>query len=82
VLVSGGLDTNCDGVSTVLSSAELYDPDGRGFVPAASMAGVRLDHEAVRLGDGRVLVVGGAESFDTYDDTSEAVTTAEVWSPG
>ncbi|MBA3302724.1 MAG: hypothetical protein H0U26_02490 [Acidimicrobiia bacterium] len=75
VLVSGGLDQNCDSESFLLASAELYDPDELGFVPAASMTRARQDHEAVLLRDGRVLVMGGT-------DGAGPLATAEVWSPG
>jgi len=76
VLVSGGFDAGCDDASPTLSSAELYDPDVLGFTNAASMGQGRRDHEAVRLGNGRVLVVGGTDASDA------ALASAELYTPG
>jgi Galactose oxidase, central domain/Kelch motif len=59
VLVTGGVGG--DGSGTVVEkSAELYDPVVGQWAAAGSMAVRRFTHAAVRLADGRVLVVGGA----------------------
>lgn len=63
-----------------LASAELYDPTGA-FASAKAMTVARESHAAVRLRDGRVLVVGGHRgrraditlyaSAETYDPTTD-----------
>lgn len=57
LLVVGG----CGGESceTVHKSAEIYDPKRRAFAPTGGMSEARSGHAAVRLDDGRVLVIGG-----------------------
>jgi hypothetical protein len=42
-----------------LSSAEIYHPGSNTWTPAASMHVARSRHNAVRLHDGRILLVGG-----------------------
>ncbi len=44
---------------TALASAEIYDPATGQFTPTGSMTTPRYSHSAVRLMDGRVLVVAG-----------------------
>lgn len=59
VLIAGG--TWNDGMySVVLSSAEIYYPDTKRFVPTSQMNTGRMLHSATLLADGNVLVVGGA----------------------
>lgn len=65
VLVTGGMVTPFEapgggvvkGITT--ATCELYDPVTDTWTPAASMLEPRTDHIAVRLGNGKVLVVGG-----------------------
>lgn len=72
VLITGGcIDEGC---SRVTDGAELYDPDSRSFQVIAPLALPRAGHRAVRLHDGRVLVVGG------WTGTA-ATATAEVYDP-
>lgn len=63
-----------DATTSALSSAEVFDPKTGAFTPTGSMAHRRLDHAAVLLPDGRVLVVGG-------DDGALFQATAEIWDP-
>jgi len=62
VLVSGGcvVSTGCPGINT----AELYDPNTRGWTATMSMLGPRRSHASTRLQDGRVLVTGGIGRCD------------------
>jgi hypothetical protein len=73
ILVVGGL-TIQDGEFVALASAEVWDPATGTFGPAGSLAEARFYHTATLLPDGRILVVGGADSHNV-------VATAEVWSP-
>ncbi len=78
VLVTGGCRAN--GCDDILSSAELYDPVGRTFRPAATMRTPRVSHAAVVLPDGRVLVAGGwtgeqsTASAEVYEAVSGRLT--------
>lgn len=73
VLIAGGADVNGSG-STVLASAELFDPAGNVFTRTGSLHDARQDLTATRLLDGKVLVAGGAT-----EDASLA--SAEVFDP-
>jgi hypothetical protein len=46
------------------AGAELFSPDTRRFEPAGSLVTARHKHDAIRLTDGRVLIVGGADRTD------------------
>src|SRR3954462_6489769 len=74
VLVAGGHHDRAPN-TTVLASAELFDPRTGSFTPTASMSVRRAKHDAVRLADGNVLVMAGA---DERDDRG-AYATAEVY---
>jgi hypothetical protein len=61
VLIAGGYWS--DGTSGhMLSSTETYDPATGTFSPTGSMGVPRNSHWAVRLNDGRVLIVGGEDT--------------------
>lgn len=66
------------------SSAELFDPVTREFTNAGALQTARHKHDAVRLADGRVLVVGGADRTDrTYFATTEICDpSGKVFTPG
>jgi hypothetical protein len=57
LIVGGGTDT------TLLASADLYDPATGKFSPTGSMALPRIGHTATLLRDGRVLVAGGQDNL-------------------
>lgn len=70
VLVIGGIGGG-EGQARPLATAELWDPGARSFRPAGVLHHARAWHSATLLGDGRVLVIGGAEGYAP----------AEVWAP-
>ncbi|WP_395811824.1 Kelch repeat-containing protein [Archangium minus] len=72
VLAAGGHDGN-----RTLSSCEVYDAATGGWRSTGAMRTARRNHAAVRMTDGRVLVVGG-----TYSASFGALASAEVYDPG
>lgn len=58
VLVTGGSKVSLP-TDSVFDSAEIYDPTTAAWTTVAPMTLARAGHAAVRLLDGRVLVVGG-----------------------
>jgi hypothetical protein len=75
VLVTGGHQGRRSQME-VYASAEIYDPAAKSFSPAGTLATARHKHDAVRLADGRVLVIGGADRTDRrYFDSTE------IWDP-
>jgi hypothetical protein len=75
VLVTGGHSNN---VSTIFSSAELYDPVTRTFsFTTAPMSAPRWGQSAIRLNNGKVLIVGGWVANYTVPTNG-----AEIYDPG
>jgi hypothetical protein len=58
VLVTGGAASGF-----AVATAEIFDPATEQFVETGAMARPRSGHAAVRLHDGRVLLIGGAGSY-------------------
>lgn len=75
VLVVGGHRGRHEAME-VYASAELYDPATRRFQPVGHLTTARHKHDAVRLSDGRVLVLGGADRTDR-----RYYATTEVYNP-
>jgi hypothetical protein len=76
VLITGGREKRSDGMTLLCSqSAEIYDFGG--FAPTGPMADARAGHTATLLLDGRVLVVGGIDASDGFDNLA----TAELYDP-
>jgi hypothetical protein len=76
VLVSGGLVPVGGGPNTIdVASAEIFDPAAGTFAPTGAMTVTRLNHSAIALDDGRVLVLGGngRSSAEMYDPASGTV---------
>jgi hypothetical protein len=76
VLAIGGFQPN-----TALLTAEVYDPSagsGGAWSATGSMAARRLNFPAVRMGDGRVLVVGGASG---PEGSWASLSSCEIWDP-
>ena len=69
VLIAGGND------STILKSAEVYDPASGEWTPTGNMKSAREAHTATLLPNGKVLVVGGRNG------TATALETAELYDP-
>jgi hypothetical protein len=69
VLVAGG-----DGASAS-ESAEVYDPATGTWASTGNLVTYRREHSAVRLADGRVLVMGGTDGGGTV------LASAEVYNP-
>ena len=77
VLVTGG----SDGVTSVWSQAEMYDPDSHSWLAAGTMSEVRQHFSMHLLGNGLVLAVGGDDeaTSELYDEsTNEWFGTAEM----
>ena len=75
VLVIGG-HTGRRANMTVHGSAELFDPQNRRFSAAGTLATARHKHDAIKLTDGRVLVIAGADHTDRLH-----YATTEVYNP-
>ena len=60
----------------VYASVESYSPRTRRFETAATLATARHKHDAIKLADGRVLVIGGADRSDRVH-----FATTEIYSP-
>jgi hypothetical protein len=71
VLVIGGHSGRRQNME-VYASAEAFNPQTRRFESAGTLTIARHKHDAIRLTDGRVLVIGGADRSDrVYYNTSE-----------
>jgi hypothetical protein len=90
VLVTGGWKrTGADYSENGLISqetAELFDPKTNSFSAVGSMAFPRTKHTAVRLQDGRVLVVGGSNDYFPdggigYPSNKTLIAAAELYDP-
>lgn len=80
VLVAGGGDRTCSTGCGPYATAELYDPASGTWSPAASMISPRLNHTAIRLRDGKVLVTGGGSGCNP-DCGISVHATAELYDP-
>lgn len=78
VLVVGGYNNE----STVLSSAELYNPATHSFTATGSLNSPRFRHTATLLNDGTVLITGGASQMAAKPgNINPALNTAEIYDP-
>ena len=80
VLVVGG--ASGVGESSVLNSAELYDPATGKWNTTASLNTARYNHTATRLSDGKVLVVGGFGGRSSGYLRSAELYDPEILDPG
>jgi hypothetical protein len=74
VLITGG-ETIVRDTTSVLDTADLYDPTTGKFTSAGTMTDGRVFHTATLLGSGEVLIAGGE------DRVGNPVNTAEVYKP-
>lgn len=77
VLIVAGwqlLRADYSSISSILGSAELYDPNTGTWTQTVPLNYARLDHTATLLHDGRVLVAGG-------DGGDSILATAEIYDP-
>lgn len=75
VLVIGGHSGRRQNME-VYANAEIFSPRMGRFEPAEALAIARHKHDAVRLADGRVLVIGGADRSDRVH-----YATTEIYTP-
>ena len=76
VLVIGGHSGRRPNVE-VYGSAELFSPRTGRFETTGTLATARHKHDAVKLADGRVMVIGGADRSDRVH-----FATTEIYTPG
>jgi hypothetical protein len=87
VLLAGGWHNPTIGSPLRTSrTAELYDPGTASFLAVGDMVSERVDHRALRLPDGRVLVTGGSRLVppSTFEDLADAEVfdpSTNTWSP-
>ena len=79
VLISGGIGGADPDNDITLADSEVFDPSTGKFSALGTFQVARLDHSAVLLTDGRVLVVGGARGADQF---FVAVPETELFDPG
>ena len=72
VLVAGGYSSTSP--ETATAASDLYAPASNTWSVTGSMAVARYDHNLVKLGDGRVMAIGGASG-------GSALASAEVFDP-
>ena len=76
VLITGGHKGRRSDI-TIYTSAEIYDPTRGVFTAAGNLTVRRHKHDATRLADGRVLIVGGSDERDG----GGAYQNAEIFNP-
>ena len=71
VLIVGGHSGRRQNM-VVYSSAEVFSPQSRRFTSSGTLGTPRHKHDAIKIADGRVLVIGGADRSDrVYFATTE-----------
>jgi hypothetical protein len=72
LLVAGGYANNAG--DSILSSTEIYDPSGKSFIAGPSMNDHRGLAAAALLGNGKVLIAGGASVSAGIQSTTDLYT--------
>ena len=80
VLIAGGQGGSSFLVTSILATAELYDPSTGTFTSTGSMTAARYSQAATLLADGRVLITGG-EGPGPGPRFSSGLTSAELYDP-
>ena len=75
VLVAGGSSTSNSSSFSLLTSAELYDPQSGTWTATGRLANRRVFHTATLLPSGKVLVAGG------FSSNGGALASAELYEP-
>ncbi|HET6638300.1 MAG TPA: kelch repeat-containing protein [Gemmatimonadota bacterium] len=83
VLIIGGHSGRRENME-VYASAEIFSPETRRFEPSGTLGIPRHKHDALRLADGRVLVIGGADHTDRlhYETTEIYDPRTATFEPG
>ena len=82
VLITGGyISTQSGDVADAVAEAEVFDPAAGTFRPAGMMITPRGDHTATLLGDGRVLIAGGADRSSLDAESRQVLPNAELFDP-
>jgi hypothetical protein len=68
VLVAGGSTGKDFANGTALRSTELYDPAADRWIPGKDLQEARYGGQALALRDGSVLILGGANDFNTQGE--------------
>ena len=76
VLFTGGHKGRRADIKIYLS-AEVYNPSSGKFTPTGNMTKIRHKHDAVMLGDGKVLITGGSDERDSKG----AYNSSEIYDP-
>jgi len=83
VLIAGGT-SNTESASTSPGYEELYNPATETFLPTGALNAPRIAHNALLLGDGNVLLIGGGAPNNltgVFGQSFPPQATSEVYSP-
>lgn len=75
VFVSGGVTKNTDGSFRFVETTEVYNPDLNVWSPGPAMIRHRAFHTATALNDGHVILAGGRDSTNKYDNNESILGT-------
>jgi hypothetical protein len=80
VLIAGGQPIQFWKDADAIAGADLYDPATGTFSAIGDMATRRLDHAAVLLTSGQILITGGAAA-SSQNGSESAISSAELYTP-
>jgi N-acetylneuraminic acid mutarotase len=81
VLVTGGLDTENPSNPLLSASTEIYDPASNTWTSTAHLSQIRVQHNLVRLEDGKVLAIGGVRDPEGAWTANSFVREIESYDP-